>query len=197
MNNADILAKNLTERVEKENNIGFLVVGDSGVGKTTLIHDLIPHAISGKSAETQIVTSWAPQTEDMKDVKEVEHMMRHHKFKNLCFFDTKGIESETPDQAFARIKRNIALVRKVSEIHIVLYCFSVSHTRFHSGHFAFIQKLRTLNTLIGPKVIIVLTKTDQVPEISVRSAKKYISEKLGDKDFPIFAVHNQEESARM
>jgi septin family protein len=194
---ANTLAETIKKKLETEHNIGFLVVGDSGVGKTTLICDVIPHAISGQSdPESVIPNSWAPQTQDLKNVQQVEHMMELYKHKNLCFFDTKGIESETPEQAFTRIEKVISLVKKVSDIHFILYCFSASNARFHSGQCAFIKKLLTLKSLIGPKVIIVLTKTDMVPEIRIHSAKKYIREQLGDKDFPIFAVHNLQDSAR-
>ena len=155
--------KNIIKKIE---HLNIILVGPSGVGKSTLINALL---------EVDIKTGFGcPQTKDSE-------YYGSYKIPFLRLADSRGIEKSANsgvNYTFENIKKFIKSQIDSKDydkfVHIIWYCWT--GTRFEQSELELFKKLSDQYSLNNIPVIIVYTNA--VFEKEIESAKKYIKEEL-------------------
>ena len=157
------LNKEIIKNIE---HLNIVLVGPSGVGKTTLINAIL---------DLDIKTGFgSPQTRDSE-------FFNSEKIPFLRLADSRGVEKNTSsgiDSIFENIKNFIQSQINSNDydkfIHIIWYCWT--GTRFEQSEIELFKKISEQYSLNNIPVIIVYTNAIFPKEIE--SAKKYIKEEL-------------------
>lgn len=155
------------EEVEKMHPVNVMLVGKTGVGKSTLINNVFRERLAATGIGKPIT----------------KHLRRIAKEGiPIVLYDTRGLElsenvqSEVREEIFAAIEESKAK-GKSEAIHVVYYCINANSSRIEESEIAFINELA--NKL---PVIIVLTQSIGQP---AEQFKKYIE----NLNLRVAAVH--------
>ena len=161
----DIMNKTEKE-IKKIKPISILLVGKTGVGKSTLINNVFRE----KLAETGI---GRPITKHLRRITK-EGMP-------IILYDTKGLElnNEAQAEVSKEIFDTIAESKKMNsdeEIHLVYYCVNVNSSRIESLELELIERLST-----NIPVIVVLTQ-------SIGEQSNELKQYIENLNLPIYGV---------
>lgn len=162
----DELTKRTTEEVNKIDPLNILVVGKTGVGKSTLIN----HLFRERLVETGV---GKPITQHLRRISKDGVPM--------TLFDTRGLEldASVQKQVAEEIKEAIENLKQNNEsLDVIYYCLSASSSRIEEMEIDFIQSLAK-----QAPVIIVLTQSIGQP---AKEFKMYIE----TLNLPIYSVVN-------
>lgn len=142
------LNKQFEEEMKNSSNVNIMVVGGTGVGKSTLVNTVFGKKIAATG-------TGRPITKGIQEFK--------HPDLPVVIFDTEGYEiidgelnnSNFENIVIAEIKNRQKNVLK-DQIHLVWYCISVGNHRITDYD---IQNIKKLNSL-GLKLAIVFTQCD-------------------------------------
>ena len=170
--NLNIFIEKIKDKIRNVEHLNIILVGPSGVGKSTLINSIL-------ELETQTITGFGqPQTQNIEF-----HSSPTIPFLRLA--DSKGIEkNETAgiDAIYKSIKDFIIKQLETKDpdhyIHCIWYCWTGA--RLEDSEIEILRKLSAQYSLETLPVIVVYTNA--IDPIQVNEAKKYISCKLGIKN---------------
>ena len=155
----------------KINYLTILILGKSGVGKTTLINKILN--VNGKTGDGNFVTT-------------VTTPYQNQTMPYLRLVDTRGIElsanfgaEQLQNEAFRFISDQIKTNNYNNFVHCIWYC--ISSKRFENVE---VQTLRSIqNYYKGNKIPIIIVFTQAVDADSIKRMKAYISSQIDCKDF--------------
>lgn len=150
--------------------IGILVIGESGVGKSTFINKLM-------GREVAKVCSYETGT---FGVDKYRHAMHDHDYN---IWDTRGFNDPVMcDNDIMKMITN----RIDGRIHIVFMCFDLSNPRLTSTDIKLERQFHEAFQagIIGGKPIIVFTKANMVPNADIIAKKR--SDSFVEKDYIMF-----------
>ena len=155
----------------KINYLTILILGKSGVGKTTLINKILN--VNGKTGDGNFVTTHTTPYQNQ--------IMPY-----LRLVDTRGIElsqnfgaQQLQEEAFRFISEQIKTNNYNNFVHCIWYC--ISSKRFENVE---VQTLRSIqNYYQGNKIPIIIVFTQAVDADSIKRMKTYISSQIDCKDF--------------
>ena len=179
-NGAQIYKSKIENRISKLRNddksfkinyLTILILGKSGVGKTTLINKILN--VNGKTGSGNIVT--------LQTTPYQNNIMPY-----LRLVDTRGIEisanygaKQVQDEAFRFISDQIKTNNYNNFVHCIWYCISAK--RFENVEVQTLQSIQ--NYYQGNKIPIIIVFTQTVDGKATKSMKKYISTQIDCKDF--------------
>ena len=174
------LEENLNAILNKYNNdtsienINFIVIGQAGVGKSTLINQTLILDENKKAIENL----------GQSQTKEIKKYVSE-KLKMIYMYDTPGIDSNiTHDFIFKKVQEIQS--QKNNKNNFILYCITDQH-RFNSIDGELIQKIMKLYPFNDLPVIIVIlqayfrTKTNKMKEETKKTLLEFLSKEIADK----------------
>ena len=166
------------EMEEEEFRFNVLIVGKTGVGKSTFINYLY-------GDEVRETGTGAPITDGFEATQ-----FNLNGFP-VNVFDSKGLEAGEADEWFKDLERELKRRDISSEIedwfHTAFYCFDAGGHRVEGFDIKIIRKLLKEDH----EVNIILTKADQASKEEIEEMKEEINNKL-TKDLPIIPVCSEE-----
>ncbi len=139
----------IEKKIEDLNTLNLMVLGKTGVGKSTLINTLF-------GTERVKTGSGRPVTKD------IERFPGEH----LTIYDTPGLELEGENSAINLLSQVVNVINKQVEegtiddaIHCILYCVSTPSHRFEDNEAEFIKKLQEKILTHNIPIFIVLTQS--------------------------------------
>ncbi|MCZ0716713.1 YcjF family protein [Aerococcus kribbianus] len=160
----DEFSKKTNEEISKIDPITILLVGKTGVGKSTLVNNLFRERL----AETGV---GKPITQHIRRITK--------EGIPLVLYDTRGLELEqsVQDQVASEIKQSMAeLAKNDQSMDVIYYCLAASSGRIEAMEIDFIKKLSQ-----AAPVILVLTQ-------SIGDPASEFAEYLRDLNLPVQAV---------
>lgn len=140
----------INEKIKNLNTLNIIVVGKSGVGKSTLINSLF----RGNFAETGL---GRPVTSEIRRLEKKDYP--------LAIYDTPGFElsagqqSKVKDEVIEIIRRGFASKDVNNAIHCIWYCINVGSNRtFDESEVQWLREFTAENKMTQVPVIIVLTQ---------------------------------------
>jgi predicted GTPase len=150
MNNiAEECIKQIKDKIINLKHLNIIVVGKTGVGKSTLINSVFRDNL----AETGM---GKPVTEHMKKISK-ENMP-------LTIYDTKGFElgknaqKEVKDEILKTIKEGNASKDVNKAIHCIWYCVNTASNRIEPEEIAWLREFANENNVSQVPIIMVLTQ---------------------------------------
>ena len=170
--NLNMFIEKVKDKIRNVGHLNTILVGPSGVGKSTLINSIL-------ELETQTLTGFGqPQTQNIE-------FHSSPKIPFLRLADSKGIEkNETAgiEAIYNSIKDFIDKQLETNDpdqyIHCIWYCWTGA--RLEDSEIQILRKLSAQYSLEVLPVIVVYTNA--IDPLQVNEAKKYISCKLGIKN---------------
>lgn len=140
----------INEKIKNLNTLNIIVVGKSGVGKSTLINSLF----RGNFAETGL---GRPVTSEIRRLEKKDYP--------LAIYDTPGFElsagqqSKVKDEVIEIIRRGFASKDVNNAIHCIWYCINVGSNRtFDESEVQWLREFTAENKMTQVPVIVVLTQ---------------------------------------
>jgi len=140
----------INEKIKNLNTLNIIVVGKSGVGKSTLINSLF----RGNFAETGL---GRPVTSEIRRLEKKDYP--------LAIYDTPGFElsagqqSKVKDEVIEIIRRGFASKDVNNAIHCIWYCINVGSNRtFDESEVQWLREFTAENKTTQVPVIVVLTQ---------------------------------------
>lgn len=140
----------INEKIKNLNTLNIIVVGKSGVGKSTLINNLF----RGSFAETGL---GRPVTSEIRRLEKKDYP--------LAIYDTPGFElsagqqSKVKDEVIEIIRRGFASKDINEAIHCIWYCINVGTNRtFDESEVQWLKEFTAENKTTQVPVIVVLTQ---------------------------------------
>lgn len=140
----------INEKIKNLNTLNIIVVGKSGVGKSTLINSLF----RGSFAETGL---GRPVTSEIRRLEKKDYP--------LAIYDTPGFElsagqqSKVKDEVIEIIRRGFASKDINEAIHCIWYCINVGTNRtFDESEVQWLREFTAENKTTQVPVIVVLTQ---------------------------------------
>lgn len=153
------LTKKTQEEIEKIEKVHILVVGKTGVGKSTLINSIFRE----KLAETGI---GQPITKHLRKIEKEGVPM--------VLYDTRGLEldAETQMQVTGEIDDTLAgMVQNQEHMHVAYYCINASSSRIED------MEIRLIEYLAG-KIPVILVLTQSVGEQALNFEQYLVNQNL-------------------
>lgn len=139
----------IKEKVQSLENLNILVMGKTGVGKSTLINTVL-------SQDLAFTGQGQPITQKMEMYSKPNFPLR--------IYDTKGLElgkeaqKEVKDEIFSTIKQQNKLKNVSESIHCILYCINANGDRIEEEELEWLRVFTDESKTTNVPVIIVLTK---------------------------------------
>lgn len=168
----------INSKIKNLKKINIIVVGKSGVGKSTLINSVF----RGNFAETGVGKK---VTDRIKKIEKEGYP--------LAIYDTPGFELSGSQQNIVQneiinlIKKGIKARDINQEIHCIWYCINVGGNRIDDEEIKWIKKLTDNNQIPGVPVIVVLTQG--CPKTKAKELQKAVEKENLDikKVIPVLA----------
>lgn len=169
----------INEKIKNLNTLNIIVVGKSGVGKSTLINSLF----RGNFAETGL---GRPVTSEIRRLEKKDYP--------LAIYDTPGFElsagqqSKVKDEVIEIIRRGFASKDVNNAIHCIWYCINVGSNRtFDESEVQWLREFTAENKTTQVPVIVVLTQA--VPKKKAADMKLLVEKENLDivKVIPLLA----------
>ena len=148
---AEKCIKAIKERLENLNKLNIIIVGKSGVGKSTLINSLF----RGNFAETGL---GRPVTDEIRRIEKKDYP--------LAIYDTPGFElskgqqTKVKDEIIELINKGFASQDINDAIHFIWYCINVGGNRtFDATEVEWLKELTESNKQTKVPIIVVLTQS--------------------------------------
>lgn len=151
----------INKRIKSLNKLNIVVIGKSGVGKSTLINSIF----RGNFAETGLSR---PVTQEIKRIEKKDYP--------LVVYDTQGFEQiNVKDEVMELINKG-GVSEKISEaIHCIWYCINVGGNQiFDKTEIRWLRELTESNRIIRVPVIVVLTQS--CPKKKAKEMKSLIEQ---------------------
>lgn len=169
----------ISKRIKNLKKLNIILVGKSGVGKSTLIN----HLFRGNFAETGL---GRPVTQEIRKLEKNDYP--------LAIYDTPGFELSDTQQCGVKdaimelIQKGLASKDISQAIHCIWYCINVNGNRtFDSTEIRWLRDLTKNNMVTRVPIIIVLTQA--VPRKKAEEMKRHIENENLDivKVVPVLA----------
>lgn len=181
--NTDDLAKKcidaINERLRNLKKLNIMVVGKSGVGKSTLINSLF----RGNFAETGL---GRPVTDKIRKIEKKDYPMAI--YDTPGFELSKGQQTKVKDEIIGLINKGLASRDINDVIHCIWYCINVGGNRtFDETEIAWLKELTESNKTAQVPIIVVLTQS--CPKTKAQEMKMLVEQENLDivKVVPVLA----------
>jgi small GTP-binding protein len=158
------------------NRLNIVVIGKSGVGKSSLLNYLIGKELFRTGIGEPVTADYFEEKTFVSPANRVEYHL----------YDTKGIEPtttrEVKELVFGRINKCDKSENVFDWIHSMYYCFAASSKRIEPFEIDFIKSLRQ-----KVNVIIILTKKDLVSKDDLIAIQNQINKEF-DTDMQVIPV---------
>lgn len=156
---AEELTKKTQEEIEKIEKVHILVVGKTGVGKSTLINNIFRERL----AETGI---GQPITKHLHKIEKEGVPM--------VLYDTRGLEldAETQNQVTSEIDQTLVGMSKMQQhMHVAYYCINASSSRIEDMEIRLIEYLAT-------KMPVILVLTQSIGDQALKFEQYLVNQNL-------------------
>jgi len=156
---AEELTKKTQEEIEKIEKVHILVVGKTGVGKSTLINNIFRERL----AETGI---GQPITKHLHKIEKEGVPM--------VLYDTRGLEldAETQNQVTSEIDRTLeGMVKMQQHMHVAYYCINASSSRIEDMEIRLIEYLAN-------KMPVILVLTQSIGDQALKFEQYLVNQNL-------------------
>ena len=141
----------INERLKNLNKLNIIVVGKSGVGKSTLINSLF----RGNFAKTGL---GRPVTDKIRKIEKKDYPMAI--YDTPGFELSKGQQNKVKDEIIELINKGFASKDVNDAIHCIWYCINVGGNRtFDETEIAWLKELTESNKITQVPIIVVLTQS--------------------------------------
>lgn len=141
----------INERLKNLNKLNIIVVGKSGVGKSTLINSLF----RGNFAKTGL---GRPVTDEIRKIEKKDYPMAI--YDTPGFELSKGQQNKVKDEIIELINKGCASKDVNDVIHCIWYCINVGGNRtFDETEIAWLKELTESNKITQVPIIVVLTQS--------------------------------------
>lgn len=141
----------INEKLRNLKKLNIIVVGKSGVGKSTLINSLF----RGNFAETGL---GRPVTDEIRKIEKKDYPMAI--YDTPGFELSKGQQTKVKDEILELINKGFASKDINDAIHCIWYCINVGGNRtFDETEIAWLRELTESNKVTQVPIIVVLTQS--------------------------------------
>lgn len=169
----------INERLKNLKKLNIIVVGKSGVGKSTLINSLF----RGNFAETGL---GRPVTDEIRRIEKKDYPMAI--YDTPGFELSKGQQNKVKDEIIELINKGLASKDVNDAIHCIWYCINVGGNRtFDETEIAWLKELTESNKITQVPIIVVLTQS--CPKSKAQEMKSLVEKENLDivKVVPVLA----------
>ena len=169
----------INERLKNLKKLNIIVVGKSGVGKSTLINSLF----RGNFAETGL---GRPVTDEIRKIEKRDYPMAI--YDTPGFELSKGQQNKVKDEIIELINKGFASKDVNDAIHCIWYCINVGGNRtFDETEIAWLKELTESNKITQVPIIVVLTQS--CPKSKAQEMKSLVEKENLDivKVVPVLA----------
>lgn len=169
----------INEKLRNLKKLNIIIVGKSGVGKSTLINSLF----RGNFAETGL---GRPVTDEIRKIEKKDYPMTI--YDTPGFELSKGQQTKVKDEILELINRGFASKDINDTIHCIWYCINVGGNRtFDETEITWIRELTENNKITHVPIIVILTQS--CPKSKAREMKNLVEQENLDiiKVVPVLA----------